>query len=227
MALIHLILFLLIGGLFLLLFMKKMKVLRIILIPLIIVTAWQVYDSPISLKKFKEEFTYRQSAVIQNLKDIRTAQIAYKDKYRVYSNNFDSLLNFVNNDSIALIKAIGEVPDSLTEPEALSAGIITRDSIFVLVKDNVFNLEYLNTRDKRFPFDLEKLQIVPFSENKRFSITSGDIEKGKVIVQVFEVSTMYQTFLKGIDANNKGVELSNVIKVGSMTEASIIGNWGE
>ena len=188
---------------------------------------YKIYDSisgPINFNQIKIK---RYSKVINVMKDIRTAQIAYKDVKGVYSNNFDSLLNFVNHDSIALVKAIGEVPDSLTEQEALNAGIIRRDSIFVLVKDNVFNLEYLKTRDKRFPFDLEKLQIVPFSENKNFSITSGDIEKGKVIVQVFEVSTTYQTFLKGIDANNKGVELSNVIKVGSMTEASINGNWGE
>ena len=72
--------------------------------------AWFVYRSPISLKEFQEESNYRKSAVVQNLKDIRTAQVAYKDKYRMYADNFNSLLNFVNNDSIALVKAIGETP---------------------------------------------------------------------------------------------------------------------
>ena len=68
---------------------------------------------------------------------------------------------------------------------------------------------------------------MPYSEGESFNIESGDIEKGKVIVQVFEVSTTFGTFLKGIDANNKGIDLDDIIRVGSMSDASINGNWGE
>ena len=58
------------------------KTTRFILWPVIIILAWLVYRSPISLKEFQEESNYRKSAVVQSLKDIRTAQVAYKDKYR-------------------------------------------------------------------------------------------------------------------------------------------------
>ena len=92
--------------------------------------------------------------------------------------------------------------------------------------ESIFNAEYLNNRDKRFNFDLNTLPEVPFSKGEQFNIEAGNIEKGKVIVQVFEVSTTYATFLKGIDANNKGIDLENIIRVGSMSEASINGNWG-
>ena len=203
------------------------KTIRLILWPIIIILAWFVYRSPISLKEFQEESNYRKSAVVQSLKDIRTAQVAYKDKHRVYADNFNSLLDFVNNDSIALINAIGETPDSLSEEEALDAGIISRDTVFVSASESIFSVEYLNTRDDRFAFDLNNLPEVPFSQGKQFSIEAGNIEKGKVIVQVFEVSTTYATFLKGIDANNKGIDLEDIISVGSMSEASINGNWGE
>ena len=203
------------------------KTIRLILWPVIIILAWFVYRSPISLKEFQEESNYRKSAVVQSLKDIRTAQVAYKDKYRVYADNFNSLLDFVNNESIALIKAIGETPDSLSEEQALEAGIISRDTVFMSASESIFSAEYLNTRDERFTFDLNTLPEVPFSEGEQFSIEAGNIEKGKVIVQVFEVSTTYATFLKGIDANNKGIDLEDIISVGSMSEASINGNWGE
>ena len=203
------------------------KTIRLILWPVIIILAWFVYRSPISLKEFQEESNYRKSAVVQSLKDIRTAQVAYKDKYRVYADNFNSLLDFVNNDSIALIKAIGETPDSLSEEQAVEAGIISRDTVFMTASENIFNEEYLNTRDNRFAFDLNTLPEVPFSQGEQFSIEAGNIEKGKVIVQVFEVSTTYATFLKGIDANNKGINLEDIIRVGSISEASINGNWGE
>lgn len=202
------------------------KTVQILLWPVIIILAWLVYRSPISLKEFQEETNYRKSAVIQDLKDIRTAQIAFKDKYRVYASDFNSLLSFVKNDSLAVVKAIGETPDSLTEDQALLAGIISRDTVFVPVYQTIYNQDYLDTRDSRFPFDLEMLSMVPFSD-ETFSIESGNIEKGKVVVQVFEVSTTFGTFLNGLDATNKGIDLDNTLRVGSMSDASINGNWGE
>lgn len=202
------------------------KTIRLLLWPVIIILAWLVYRSPISLKEFQEVANFRKSAVIQDLKDIRTAQIAFKDKYRVYAGDFNTLINFVKSDSLAVIKAIGEVPDSLTEDQALKASIISRDTVFVPAYESIFNDDYLSTRDDRFDFDLDKLSSVPFSE-ETFSIESGNIEKGKVVVQVFEVSTNYATFLNGLDANNKGIDLEKTIRVGSMSDASINGNWGE
>lgn len=202
------------------------KTVQLLLWPVIIILAWLVYRSPISLKEFQEETNFRKSAVIQDLKDIRTAQIAFKDKYRVYASDFNSLLSFVKNDSLAVVKAIGESPDSLTEDQALLAGIISRDTVFVPVYQTIYNQDYLDTRDSRFPFDLEMLSMVPFSD-ETFSIESGNIEKGKVVVQVFEVSTTFGTFLNGLDATNKGIDLDNTLRVGSMSDASINGNWGE
>lgn len=202
------------------------KTIQLLLWPVIIILAWLVYRSPISLKEFQEETNFRKSAVIQDLKDIRTAQIAFKDKYRVYASDFNSLLSFVKNDSLAVVKAIGETPDSLTEDQALLVGIISRDTVFVPVYQTIYNQDYLDTRDSRFPFDLEKLSMVPFSD-ETFSIESGNIEKGKVVVQVFEVSTTFGTFLNGLDATNKGIDLDNTLRVGSMSDASINGNWGE
>ena len=203
------------------------KTIRLILWPVIIILAWLVYRSPINLKEFQDESNLRKAAVVQNLKDIRSAQIAFKDKYRTYAGDFNTLLDFINNDSIALIKAIGETPDSLSEEQALEMGIIKRDTVFVSAGQSIFNTEYLKTRDQRFPFDLNTLSKVPYSEGESFNIESGDIEKGKVVVQVFEVSTTFGTFLKGIDANNKGIDLDDIIRVGSMSDASINGNWGE
>ncbi len=202
------------------------KTFRLLLWPVIIILSWLVYRSPISLKEFQEVANFRKSAVIQDLKDIRTAQIAFKDKYRVYAGDFNTLINFVKSDSLAVIKAIGEVPDSLTEDQALKASIISRDTVFVPAYESIFNDDYLSTRDDRFDFDLDKLSFVPFSEES-FSIESGNIEKGKVVVQVFEVSTNYVIFLNGLDATNKGIDLEKTIRVGSMSDASINGNWGE
>ena len=204
------------------------KTIRLILWPVIIILAFLVYKSPISLKEFQEETHYRKAAVIQDLKDIRTAQIAYKDRYKTYADNFESLVSFIKNDSVLLIKAIGETPDSLTEEQALKAGIISRDTIYSPVMESVFGENYLVTRDNRFSFDINELSKVPFTNGQSsYEIDAGRVEKGKVVVQVFEVSTQYKTFLNDLNADNKGINLEDFIRVGSMSEASINGNWGE
>ena len=204
------------------------KTIRLILWPVIIILAFLVYKSPISLKEFQEETNYRKAAVIQDLKDIRTAQIAYKDRYKTYADNFESLISFIKNDSVLLIKAIGETPDSLTDEQALKAGIISRDTIYSPVMESIFGENYLVTRDNRFSFDINELSTVPFTNGQsNYEIDAGRVEKGKVIVQVFEVSTQYKTFLNDLNANNKGINLEEFIRVGSMSEASINGNWGE
>ena len=66
------------------------------------------------------------------------------------------------------------------------------------------------------------LSIFSCSDSEKF-----DIEKGKVVVQVFEVSTDFASFMDGIDADNKGINLQKPLMVGSMVEPKINGNWGE
>ena len=60
--------------------------------------SYQIYDSingPINFNKVKNE---RYKKVINRLKDIRVSQIAHKDVKGYYANNFDSLINFIDNE---------------------------------------------------------------------------------------------------------------------------------
>ena len=95
---------------------------------------------------------------------------------------------------------------------------------YVPAKTNVFDDAYIESRKKDFPLDINTLTTVPYS-NSKYNIDAGQVEKGKVIVQVFEISTNYETVFTGLDAKNKSYELDALLKVGSMTEASLNGNW--
>jgi hypothetical protein len=204
------------------------KLISRLLWPVIFILAYLVVKSPVNQILFEDAFNERKSEVIQKLIDIRSAQVAYKDKYKVYAGDFNTLIDFINNDSIAIIKAIGEVPDTLTEEQALELEIISRDSAYISTFEAVFPTEYINNRASKFPLKIDELALVPYSEsNQTFNIESGNIEKGKVVVQVFEVSTTFAAFMDGIDADNKGINLNNPLKVGSMIEPKINGNWGE
>ena len=205
----------------------KAKQIALILIPLNIILAYFVYNSINSEVEFQKIAKVRIAENVQKLKDIRAVQIAYKSKYQGFSDDFDNLIVFLNSDSLAVVKSEGEAPDSLTELQALHVGLISRDTVYVAAKSHIFNADYLTTRDENYPLDLEQLRYIPYAENKSYEIDAGSIEKGKVIVQVFEVSAQYGDVLIGLDAENKKYDLQGLLRVGSMSEASLNGNWGE
>jgi hypothetical protein len=204
----------------------KAKQIALILIPLNIILAYFVFNSIDSEVEFQKIAKVRITENVQKLKDLRQLQIAYKKVNNTYASNFESLLDFLENDSMVIVKAIGETPDTLTDAQALELGIISRDTAYVLAKETVFDEAYQNSRSEKYPLNLTTLTNIPHSI-ELYSVNAGMIEKGKVTVQVFEISTTYAAVFTGIDAENKKYDLNGLLKVGSMDEASLNGNWGE
>jgi len=208
------------------------KKITLILIPINIILAFFVYDSITSEVEFNKQAKERIAENVQKLKDLRTLQIAYKKENDVFADNFNSLLDFLENDSTTIIKSVGETPDSLvngkqiTDAQALEMGLISRDTLYVSAKESIFDENYIKSRDNKYPFDINTLSIIPFTEQK-YNIDANVIEKGKVNVQVFEISAAFMHVFNGLDAENKKYDLNSLLKVGSMTEASLNGNWGE
>ena len=208
------------------------KKITLILIPINIILAFFVYDSITSEVEFNKLAKERIAENVQKLKDLRTLQIAYKKENDVFADNFNSLLDFLENDSTTIIKSVGETPDSLvngkqiTDAQALEMGLISRDTLYVSAKESIFDENYIKSRDNKYPFNINTLSIIPFTEQK-YNIDANVIEKGKVNVQVFEISAAFKHVFNGLDAENKKYDLNSLLKVGSMTEASLNGNWGE
>ena len=209
----------------------NIKRITLILIPLNIILAFYVYNSINSEIDFNRQAKERIAENVQKLKDLRTLQIAYKKENNAYADNFNSLLNFLENDSTTIIKSEGETPDSLingeqmTDAQALELGLISRDTLFVSAKESVFDQNYIKNRDQKYPLDISSLDNIP-NTSISYNIDANVIEKGKVTVQVFEISATYGDVFNGLDAKNKKYDLNNLLKVGSMSEASLNGNWG-
>tara|TARA_B100000927_G_scaffold178283_1_gene143601 strand:+ start:610 stop:1242 length:633 start_codon:yes stop_codon:yes gene_type:complete len=207
------------------------KKITLILIPVNIILAFFVYNSISSEVEFNKIAKERIAENVQKLKDLRTLQIAYKRENEAFADNFSSLMNFLQNDSTRIVKMEG-VNDTLIDGEeisdelALKLGLIKRDTIYVSAMESIFDENYINSRDNNYPFDINSLNIIPFTD-KQYNIDANVIEKGKVSVQVFEISATYKDIFNGLDAENKKYDLNSLLKVGSMTEASLNGNWGE
>ncbi len=205
-------------------------VIQIVLLIAIVGLAYLCYDSINSVIEFKRVYQVRTDANIEKLKDIRTAQVAFKSQYDKYTGSFDSLINFVKSDSLKLVKKEGsltdeQVAEGMTEEKALSLGMIKRDTILVSVLDSLFG--------KKYPID--SLKFVPFVQNEEYEMGAGIVQTGSgVKVQVFEAKVHNNVYLDGleeqeiINLNDKARKLERYpgLKVGSLEETNNnAGNW--
>lgn len=180
------------------------KVISIILLVVIVVLAYFAYESIMGPIRWRSEKEKRHTRIIERLKDCRKAQLAYYEKYTKYAGNWDSLITFIKTDSMPMVKAVGSVPDTLTEADALKMGLIVRDTFFVAVLDTIFG--------KNYPVD--SLKHIPFTKDGIFAIAAGEITTGSGLkVKVFEIR------------DTQPFDPSDVLQVGSMKEATTSGNW--
>ena len=208
----------------------KARNIALILIPLNIILGYFIYNNIISQITFNKQAKERIAENVQKLKDLRQLQIKYRQAKGEFAENFDKLTYFLQYEQIPIVKATGEIPDSLINGQqisdelALELGLITRDTTYLPAKETVFDAVYMKSRKNEFALNMDKLTMVPFSKTK-YNVEAGQVEKGNVIVQAFEISTKYRNVFTGLDAENKSYDLDALLKVGSMTEASLNGNW--
>lgn len=213
---------------------KTIKMRTIIQILLAIVAAGLVYfiyegiQDPIEFDKASQE---RYEATIERLKDIRKAQLAYRDIYGQFTGSWDTLINFVKHDSLRNVRKIGELTDSmieagLTERRALREGLIIRDTIRESVLESLFGKS----------FNPESLKYIPVPDTTaEFMLGANVIVTGSGIkVPVFEAKAHNNIVLRGLDRQfvinmNEQRRLNEKypgLKVGSLTEAvNNSGNW--
>lgn len=204
---------------------------QILLTIAIIVLGYFLVNSINKPVKFQKDYETRRDKVIERLKEIRSAQVAYKSVNGIYTANFDTLSAFIAKDSLPMVRMEGALTDSMleagmTEATALKMGIITRDTSRISVKDSLFS---------RKPWITDSLRYVPFTDKKEFEMGIGIIRTAsEVEVPVFEAKVHNNTYLNGLDEqeiiniNDRQRQLEKYpgLKVGSLTEANNnAGNW--
>lgn len=206
-------------------------VIQIVLFIVAVVITFFIYKSiqrPITFEKAKDA---RYEATVAKLKDIRKAQLAYKDVYDEFSGSWDTLINFVATDSVRNVKAIGELTDSMieakiTEKKAIEMGLIIRDTVKISVIDALFGGDY----------DANSLRYVPVpGEPSEFHLGATIITTGSGIkVPVFEAKAHNNVILRGLDRQlvinlndqRRTNEKYPGLKVGSLVETNNnAGNW--
>ncbi|MDA7765224.1 hypothetical protein OAI68_00280 [Flavobacteriaceae bacterium] len=191
--------------------------------------AYKIYDSINGPIKFNEEKNVRYAKVINRLKDIRTAQIAHRDVKGVFSNNFDSLIKFIDEGQFTLIE---KRDSSFLEYDRtyridMLREIIVIDTLgTVPVKDSLFgtSLSYKN------------MAFIPIEgvDDQKFEIAAKVIDKNGYKVPVFEVKVKKNVILFDqnkdlIKQENETIAVDGVngpeIILGSLSNVSTNGNW--
>ena len=207
---------------------KNRKIITYVLYFLSIILVFQIYnsiDAPIEFNKVKNE---RYQKVIERLKDIRNAQVAFKSVNGIYSDNFDSLVNFIETGQFTIIEKRDSSYmqyDRVYRIDMLREVIVVDTLGFVSVKDSLFK------NDNRY----KDLALVPIDGiDGKFSIKADIIDKNGYNVPVFEVKVSKDVIL--FDQNKdllmqekETVSVDGVngpaLVLGSLEDVSTNGNW--
>tara|TARA_B100000963_G_scaffold17560_1_gene13460 strand:- start:12966 stop:13616 length:651 start_codon:yes stop_codon:yes gene_type:complete len=191
--------------------------------------AYKIYDSISGPIKFNQVKNQRFALVIDRLKDIRTAQIAHKDVNGQFSNNFDSLVKFVDEGIFTLIEKRDSSYleyDRTYRIDLLKEVIVVDTLGFVPVKDSLFKNN--NSYKKMAYLPIEGL------EDSTFNIKAEIINKNGYKVPVFEVKISKNVLLFDqnedlVKQENETVSVDGVngpeIILGSLSKVSTNGNW--
>ena len=207
---------------------KNRKITTYVLYFLSLVLVFLIFRSINSPIKFNEVKNERYSKVIERLKDIRNAQIAFKSVNGVYSNDFEELIQFIDSAEFTITQKRDSSYmeyDRIYRIDMLREVIVTDTLGFVSVKDSLFanNLDYKNMAS----VPIEGMESL-------FSLKSDIIDKNGYNVPVFEVRVSKDVILfyqnKDLLSQEKetmsvdGVNGPDLI-LGSLTDVSTSGNW--
>ena len=202
-------------------------ILGLAIIGLVYVVANLIY-TPLS---FDQQLEERNAEVIVKLKDIRAAQRAYKSKYQQFTGDFDSLINFILNDSRTMERKLVDEDDSVAMAQLKKQGKKNIETYNIAVVDTIFNPRKLSKED------IQNLRYIPHTDNKvEFIMEAAHVNAGNVQVPVVECRAPYKLYLDTVAYRQNVINLIDDrvnnfnayagLKFGSMEGSNNeAGNW--
>ena len=213
------------------------NIFKVLLVVLAVVLSFFIYRAVSSYVEFNREKVERYAVAVEQMQDLALAEKLYKIYNGEYTDNLDSLKNYIENgkiynitrkDSSAYVfdprKRI-EVMKNFTIIDTLISPVSVKDSIFRNRDFNYKNFGYIPVNGKKFP-----IKLYASFNDRVIGNDSTNVQRDH-----FFMGTVDKKFaLDGMDPELIQRELtdeqspikSEVIKVGSDTRPSLEGNWG-
>ena len=208
------------------------KLIQIILAVVIVGLVYIIYDQISTPIRFEQELKDKKALVIDRIKDIRTAERAFRTKYQRFTGSFDTLVSFVLNDSLVLERKIVDEDDSVAMAMLKKSGKKNIEKFKIAVIDTIFAPKKVTRQD------VENFRFIPGTGNKaQFIMEAGIITtESKVVIPVVECRAPYKMFLDTVAYRQEIINLIDDeennfnryagVKFGSMEAANNeAGNW--
>lgn len=205
--------------------MTKTRLFSYALIPIILILGWGLYRSIASKIELAENIKKSENQVIVKLIMIREAEKAYALKYGNFTTSFDTLSNFIKEDSLFLIEK-----KEIIQPRTKNDPLYWTNTDSIRIEMDTIGIEMVD--EKLFPkddypnFNPDLLAYVPgydISEGKKFEVYTGEVDKGGVTVDVIEVVDPYPVDKTRSDEHPSRVRWN--LRFGSKTDVTLAGNW--
>lgn len=215
--------------------LKFNPVISIILWGLILFLGYTLYKSIIGPVEFNKVKKARYAKVIENLKDIRAAELAHLEITGSFNSNFDSLVLFIDTAKYAIIErrdtSYADVAKNKAYGISNEGGYYIEDIIidtlgFVPVRDSLFGETNRYKTMMNVPLDI--------ANGAKFELRAGKYEKNHDLYSVFEAKVAKRIILsdQNKDLLFQEEQLISVdgingpsVKVGAMDDIDTSGNW--
>ena len=197
----------------------------------IIGLAYLTFDAvyrPIQFNKVKEK---RYAKVIENLKDIRAAEMAHREVTGTFQGDFDKLVQFLDTAEFAITQR----RDTTVLDEEYKKTYGVDQYIEKVIVDT---LSFASVADSLFKGDRERyrnmINIPIKGVDDKIELRAGTVQKGSSRIPVFEARVAKSVVLQDQDRElvlqqNEVQSVDDVngryISVGSMEEVNTSGNW--
>ena len=208
------------------------KLFQIILAVAIVGLVYVIYVQISTPIRFDKETKAKKAQVIDRIKDIRTAQRAFKSKYQHFTASFDSVSAFVLTDTLELERKIVDEDDSAAMAMLKKSGKKNIEKFKIAVIDTIFAPKKVTRQD------VENFRFIPGTGNKaQFIMEAGIITtESKVVIPVVECRAPYKAFLDTVAYRQEVINLIDEeqnnfnrypgVKFGSMDSGNNeAGNW--
>ena len=230
-------------------------ILSIVLALLCVFLVYKIYQGVMEPVRFEHDVNARKKVAIQQLKDIRDLQVAYKSVNDRFTASFDTLKQFYNTGEMVVLMQIGSKDDSLAmahtnEVKKAKKGKITDADLYKLYQEGDKNLVFsiqnkIAVKDTLFKhrddFNINTIDKIPFAVGEYGAAAVTDIEMDATVkkvsgvdVPLFEAKLPYKSLLNGLNhqlivnliAEREDLGQYEGLQVGSITAPNNnAGNW--
>ncbi|MBR3440062.1 MAG: hypothetical protein IKH00_00185 [Bacteroidales bacterium] len=230
-------------------------ILSIVLALLCVFLVYKIYQGVMEPVRFEHDVNARKKVAIQQLKDIRDLQVAFKSVNDRFTASFDTLKQFYNTGEMVVLMQIGSKDDSLAmahtnEVKKAKKGKITDADLYKLYQEGDKNLVFsiqnkIAVKDTLFKnrddFNINTIEKIPFAVGEYGAAAVTDIEMDAIVkkvsgvdVPLFEAKLPYKSLLNGLNhqlivnliAEREDLGQYEGLQVGSITAPNNnAGNW--